>query len=85
MSEKAKLQFTIIGLAVLILCVCFYWFQLRPINIRKSCSKISEVDAAQIAQSNSKEYRYWNMEKGSYLLSDRDYSFSRCLAENGIK
>ncbi len=39
MFKKLNKEKKVIILIVIVLCLAFYWYELRPINIKKSCYK----------------------------------------------
>ena len=64
----------LIGLVIIIfLSLIFYWFELRPVNIKKECAKWS-LDKA------IKKYNY----NGEYQSEDYNVYYSRCLREKGL-
>lgn len=64
-----KVTIIIIGIIVL-LGLIFYWFQLRPTNIRKKCAEIA-ADNANIIEK--------------YRGTINEESYKSCLTMNGLK
>ena len=66
---KYKPQIIYVVTALIIFGVCFYWFEVRPANIRSDCEYFA-VDAAEnIAMSGD---------------STQDFFYQQCLHENGL-
>ena len=61
--EKIKQYKYIIILISIILLGIFYWFQLRPTQIRKECSK-NLIGFSSIEQNGEKNYNRCLREKG---------------------
>jgi len=66
--KKLRKQWMIALILLSSIAVCFYWFQLRPIKIRRSCS-LDTLTA-------------WRL--GSYKkLSDEEY-YAFCIRKHGL-
>jgi len=74
--EKLKQYKHIILLALLILGFVFYWFQLRPTNIRKECYKDTYIDATDKISELDKKYGIYDER------NERDYE--KCLKSKGL-
>ena len=74
--EKLKQYKHIILLALLILGFVFYWFQLRPTNIRKECYKDTYIDATDKISELDKKYGIYDER------NERDYE--KCLRSKGL-
>lgn len=70
-----KQYYIIVILTLIILGGAFYWYEVRPSQIRKGCIQIT----------NSK----FNPEKFAADLSGKNYfddtTYKKCLIENGVK
>lgn len=64
----------LIGLGIVfILSFIFYWYELRPSNIKKNCSGEARENAIE-------KYNY----DGKYNKEDFEHYYSRCLKEKGL-
>ena len=62
----------LIILGFILLSISFYWFQIRPSNIRKTCAKVATEKALEISGTAS---------KGTYSQEAYKVYFSRSLYE----
>lgn len=76
----------IITLIILILGGAFYWYELRPLYVKKNC--FAKADAAKQIALNADN----NVIMNGYELTKRanydkilDDEYKKCLMENGIK
>ncbi len=69
---KSKIILVVIILAVL--GGAFYWFQWRPTQIRKECSKY-----------NSEEIIKARIDKSSFLSPSMFQTYEDCLREHGLE
>jgi len=80
MDKKASAS--IITIILVISAFAFYWYELRPENIRKSCSK----DAADSAVISTQNYEVLNTlkreEKQNELMKD---FYSNCIKSKGLE
>ncbi len=77
----------IFAIATLAVVTGFYWFQVRPANIKKECwAKIENMQIAEgngrISGSESKILEYRRIMRGDQETID-DY-YKNCLRENGL-
>jgi len=64
----------LIGLGIIVLLsFIFYWYELRPTNIKKGCAKWSLDKAIKL-----------NNFDGKYQPDDYNSYYSRCLKEKGL-
>jgi len=86
-KEFLKNHWYIILIALIILGV-FYWHQIRPSIIYSKCEKLAVGKAINqyIERAKLEPYNYsWEMAlKKWYLKDDYDFSYKKCLRENGI-
>ena len=54
-------------------CFVFYWFQYRPVTIRKACDSDAEW--------NARRQHNWS----SYIQDDYNFFYTRCMSKNGLK
>lgn len=89
--EKIKEYKFIIIIGLVFLGLLFYWFQIRPINIKKNCSQIREVIPADIgitknqADINTKIYNEKCGIGGEYQGNGRLQSFKCYLLEKDTR
>lgn len=58
MKEKIKIILPISIILLVILGFAFYWFQWRPSEIRKECSRQSLIESGAISQSSNYSFFY---------------------------
>jgi hypothetical protein len=71
----------------------FYWYEVRPITLYRSCAAQSSADArkllaskAEIAKGTDKGTSYDQLiEKNMYLRSDYESFLSKCLLHYGLE
>jgi hypothetical protein len=74
-------------LAVLFLFSAFYWYEVRPVRIHRSCSVQASVDAKNLLQSKAliatdpaRKKSYEDLAaKNMYLRSDHESFYAKCL------
>lgn len=79
-------------LAVAFGALLFYWFQLRPMYVYRSCAEESSVDArtllvnkARVAQDPALKAQYENLIKQDmYLRADYTSFLQKCLLHYGL-
>ena len=64
----------------LIVGFLFYWFQVRPVMIRKVCNEYAYEQAKDTGQK-----RGIGLKEGWYVTDDRDYAYENCLHNKGLK
>lgn len=82
----------LIAVAVILLCA-FYWYEIRPIHIFRTCAEQSSADArallaskADIAGDNAQGNAYRQLQqKNLYLRSDYESFLMKCLTYNGLQ
>ncbi|HEY4509252.1 MAG TPA: hypothetical protein VJC13_03195 [Candidatus Paceibacterota bacterium] len=79
--EKIKQQKYVILISLIILGFVFYWFELRPNNIRKECIK-TYPDAFRIPTDDNGIGRLISV--GNYKGSIDKAGYEKCLRENGL-
>ncbi len=72
----------LIILIVSILLIAFFWFEIRPAEIIKSCHK--EALERSVLIYSAESYPDVN-ERGRLQEKDQKYSYDSCLKKNGIK
>ncbi|MEI6326805.1 MAG: hypothetical protein WCO78_01650 [Candidatus Roizmanbacteria bacterium] len=77
---------SIIVIAIVILGIAFYWYELRPAQIRTWCiNKVSVDKLYRTTEAESKELQ-GNMVKINTLERDKsDFWYKDCLRNKGIK
>lgn len=71
----------------------FYWYEIRPITVYRSCARQSSADArtllgskAEIAQGTPRGESYKQLqEKNMYLRSDYESFLKKCLLNYGFQ
>lgn len=80
--EKIKEYKGIIIIVLILILGAFYWFQLRPTQIKKGCwNQIEKIKSGEI---KSEKY---NMEEGlirNGVQNNIDAFYSNCLREHGL-
>jgi len=73
--KKNLNEIIILIVVILVLFGLFYWFSLRPTNIRKDCADESSIEAI-VGMLDDKESEY-----------EKQYNFNykQCLQRNGLK
>lgn len=75
--------------AVLVLALVFFWFAIRPAQIRTKCQPVAEEEAREILQQridmgdnpvNNRKI----LEQGLFLRKDYDEQYKRCLQLKGL-
>ena len=65
----------IVTVVILLIGFIFYWYALRPVQIRTHCHK----RALKYAQE-----QYGHTEKGTFRLLDYNFGYEMCLNECGL-
>lgn len=81
---------TIAAIIILLLISWFYWFQLRPSEIRKNCFKEVYSENTNLEWAKGKEWKYYKGGKYGWLfpyweLETLEDSYNGCLIYNGLK
>lgn len=77
---KGKIEkYKYIILIVLVLVASFYWFQLRPIQIRKQCA----IEACLVGGGIIEGRNFFYCLNRSASINERDYK--NCLRKNGLE
>ena len=74
--QKLKEYKEIIIIVLVLIVGAFYWFQLRPTNIRKECYKDTYIDATDKISELDKKYGIYDER------NERDYE--KCLKSKGL-
>lgn len=81
-----KQFYIIIALLLVVLSVAFYWYELRPLSLKKDC--FAKADSARQTALNADNNA---ITSGLELTKRADYDkifddeYTKCLMENGIK
>ena len=82
----------LVFLTIGMLSVWFYWFQLRPANIRKSCYEWSVENAQEIAKyridivpGEPSEFDRNFIKEGLYKSDDQKEYYENCLHKEGLR
>lgn len=76
---------TISFLLIAMFSICFYWFGIRPSNIRKSCITESKKLAQSVVENEIQlELKGFSITKKADYNDLRDESFKNCLLEKGL-
>jgi hypothetical protein len=76
------------GIAIVFLAFSlFYWYELRPVSVNRSCAVQASVDArtllqskAQVTTDAAKKQSYVSLaERGMYLRTDYESFYKKCL------
>lgn len=72
-----------ITLFAILIIGLFYWFQWRPSEIRKECSKYSIPGylSSRVLSDQSEQYQSY---LSSRISSDRSEQYQKCLHERGL-
>src|SRR2546430_2246080 len=76
---------------VIVAAFLFYWYEIRPIQIYRGCTRQASIDArsllrskAEIAKGTDKGSAYWELiKKNMYLRSDYESFLQKCLLYYG--
>ena len=77
--RKNKIVLVIIGL--ISLSVIFYWFEIRPANIRKHCSDLAPLDTAEAKNLLDKDA----VDQEIRVLELSSAVYTNCLHEKGLQ
>lgn len=80
---KNNLALQIIGAILLIVGLIFYWYELRPANIKKECLKIA-TDLTTIITSKRSGIIGWGIEIPEYPKSEFSNLYKGCLIKKGL-
>ena len=78
---------------VVLLIALFYWYEIRPIIVYRSCNTIASTDArkllrskAEIARGTEQQKAYLGLiERNMYLRSDYESFLQKCLLHHGMQ
>lgn len=93
MNKYSFLSILVIATATLLLVsVWFYWYEIRPTNIRKQCAVSAQEEARQVLVSKSTVLKQTfeapilneAVGQGMYMKEDYDTAFQQCLFTEGI-
>ena len=73
--EKIK-QYKYLIILAIVLAISFYWFQLRPAQIRKTCFRI--VDAQEDKRLSAFDSKYG-------ITQFDEVRYKKCLLEHGLE
>jgi hypothetical protein len=83
-----KINISIMYLVIFVLSfsTLFYWFEVRPSNIRRDCSASSIESAIQNAKDKSSVSEAYKQvaDKGMYNKDDYTFLYNSCLSANGL-
>lgn len=79
--EKLKQYKYIIFILLLVLGFVFYWFQLRPTQIRKECNRISFLESNIIDRSREDEFVPGSI---AFKFASPDERYKICLRSKGL-
>jgi len=85
--SKLKQYRSIILLVVIILGGLFYWYEWRPVEVRKACSQKSQDEAIKSLKTRSEFSDKYEKaaEKGLMSKDDADFYYRRCLNKYGLE
>ena len=86
-GKELAMVWGIIGVIFVVLGLSFYWYELRPANIRKECTQLATEVAMNVVKSRAKDDPEYQKaaEKDSYQPDTYKFYFKKCLTARGLK
>jgi len=82
MNKNAKVY---VILAIGVLCFVFFWFEVRPSQIRKNCYETMVNDGWALTGKAERERLGWDMNKINAVEREKgDFWYNDCLHEHGL-
>lgn len=86
-KQSSDSKLSVVVIILLLIAGLFYWFQIRPANIRSNCVEKS-VECATAFRDSKASAGYtaekYQQETNTFSSSVRDRCYIMCLNQNGI-